>query len=335
MSESSDAVTNGPLAVHIEPLCGELIEAGWRPATVYRHRLLLRELDGWAQQEHPGRELRDEVVEEFFARRRQAGFTVRYSTTGMAPVLDRLRVKGAITSARVATASSPKGRPDNEKDPVLAAFVAYMRVERRFAASTVETRWDIARHFRATLPDDLAEVVPGHVVTFLLGEVERLKPSAAAKVGDGVRAFLRYLFATGALDRDLSSLALTVRAQRRSPLPKAVDPASVRAMLDSCDRTKAIGLRDLAVLTVMARLGLRAGEVAAISLDDIDWDAAELVVHGKGRRTERLPLPGDVGEVVATWLRDGRPACPSRALFVNLHGHYGGSMTSRTVAIRP
>jgi integrase/recombinase XerD len=243
-------------------------------------------------------------------------------------VLDRLRVKGAITSARVATASSPKGRPDNEKDPVLAAFVAYMRVERRFAASTVETRWDIARHFRATLPDDLAEVVPGHVITFLLGEVERLKPSAAAKVGDGVRAFLRYLFATGALDRDLSSLALTVRAQRRSPLPKAVDPASVRAMLDSCDRTKAIGLRDLAVLTVMARLGLRAGEVAAISLDDIDWDAAELVVHGKGRRTERLPLPGDVGEVVATWLRDGRPACPSRALFVNLHGHYGGSMTS-------
>lgn len=107
-----------------------------------------------------------------------------------------------------------------------------------------------------------------------------------------MRAFLRYLFITGVLDRDLSSLALTVRAQRRSPLPKAVDPTGVRAMLDGCDRTKAIGLRDLAILTAMVRLGLRSGEVAAITLDDIDWDAAELVVHGKGRRTERLPAAG-------------------------------------------
>jgi hypothetical protein len=185
MWESSETVGSGPLGVHIEPLCGELIEAGWRPATVHRHRLLLRELERWAEQAHPGRELCDEVVEEFFARRRQAGFTVRYSTTGMAPVLDRLRIRGAITSPRVATLSSRKGGPDNETDPVLVAFVAYMRVERRFAASTVETRWEIARHFRASLPDELGAIVPDHVVAFLLGEVERLKPSAAARSATG------------------------------------------------------------------------------------------------------------------------------------------------------
>ena len=78
-------------------------------------------------------------------------------------------------------------------------------------------------------------------------------------------------------------------------------------MLDGCDTGAPAGLRDLAMLTLLARLGLRAGEVAALSLDDIDWRAGEVTVTGKGRRSERLPLPADAGEAVAAYLRDGRP----------------------------
>jgi site-specific recombinase XerD len=81
----------------------------------------------------------------------------------------------------------------------------------------------------------------------------------------------------------------------------------------------------------MVRLGLRASEVAAMVLDDIDWTGAELVVHGKGRRTERLPLPGDVGEAIAAWLREGRPVCDSRAVFVNVRTHFGHTMTPQAV----
>jgi site-specific recombinase XerD len=328
-----DAVAAGPLVGHVEPLCEELIQAGWRPATVDSHRRLLRRLSRWMDEEHPGQELTDDMVAEFFRLRRQAGFTVRFSTTGMAPVLDRLRARGAIASSPGWQARDARKRsPEGETDPALAAYVRYMRIERRFAPTTILTRWEVARRFRAALDTELSDTQPDDVVRFLLGEVHRLKPSGAAKVGDGVRAFLRFLFATGVMENDLSPLALTVRAQRQSPLPKAIDTTTIKTILDSCDRTTAIGERDFGILTVMVRMGLRAGEVAAMGLDDVDWNAGELIVHGKGRRTERLPLPADVGEAIARWLQKGRPVCSTRAVFVNVRTRFGSPMTPGTVA---
>jgi site-specific recombinase XerD len=111
----------------------------------------------------------------------------------------------------------------------------------------------------------------------------------------------------------------SVAGWRLSALPKRLEPEQVDALLDSCDRSTSIGRRDLAILTVLARLGLRAGEVAALSLEDIDWRAGELVVHGKGNRSERLPLPHDVGDAIVGYLRDGRPAtAQDRAVFVRV-----------------
>jgi site-specific recombinase XerD len=97
------------------------------------------------------------------------------------------------------------------------------------------------------------------------------------------------------------------RRWRLAGLPQALEPGQVAALLASCDRGAAAGRRDFAMLTLMARLGLRAGEVAALSLDDIDWRAGELTVRGKGNRSERLPLTADAGEAIAGWLRAGRP----------------------------
>jgi integrase/recombinase XerD len=102
-------------------------------------------------------------------------------------------------------------------------------------------------------------------------------------------------------------------------LPKRLEPGQVDALLASCDRSTVIGRRDLAILTVLARLGLRAAEVAAMSLEDIDWRAGELVVRGKGARCERLPLPADVGEAIVGYLHDGRPASAlDRSVFVRV-----------------
>ncbi|MGH9071278.1 MAG: tyrosine-type recombinase/integrase [Acidimicrobiales bacterium] len=328
MAEANDGGRVDPLAAHIEGLCEELLAAGWRPATVESHHRLLGGLSRWAA----GKDLTEESVAEFFRLRREAGFTVRFSVTGMAPVLDRLRARGAIIPSAGEERQAERRGPDSEADPILAAYVRYMRVERRFAETTVRTRWDTARRFRCSLGGDLDRVEADDVTRFLLGEVRRLRSSGAAKVGDGVRAFLRFVFATDVMDKDLSGLALTVRARRQSPLPKTLDPATVAAILDSCECATTIGQRDFAILTVMVRLGMRAGEVAAMSLDDIDWDAAELVVHGKGLRTERLPLPVDVGEAIATWLRHGRPSCSARAVFVNVRTGCGDPMTAQSVA---
>ncbi|MGH8893535.1 MAG: tyrosine-type recombinase/integrase [Actinomycetes bacterium] len=103
-------------------------------------------------------------------------------------------------------------------------------------------------------------------------------------------------------------------------------------LLASCDRRSTFGRRDYAVLTVLARLGLRAGEVAALELTDIDWRAGELVVRGKGRRQERLPLPADVGEALVGWLRRGRPRCEATTVFTTVRAPHRG-LTSGVSAI--
>jgi site-specific recombinase XerD len=111
----------------------------------------------------------------------------------------------------------------------------------------------------------------------------------------------------------------SVAGWRLSGLPKRLKPGEVDALLASCDRSTVIGLRDLAILTVLSRLGLRAGEVAALSLEDVDWRAGELIVRGKGNRSEWLPLPHDVGEAIVGYLRDGRPTtAQDRAVFVRV-----------------
>jgi integrase/recombinase XerD len=102
-------------------------------------------------------------------------------------------------------------------------------------------------------------------------------------------------------------------------MPKALWPGQAAALLAGCDRSREIGRRDYAILVLLVRLGLRAGEVSALTLDDVDWRAGEIVVRGKGSRTERLPLPADVGEAIAAYLRRGRPVSQEREVF--LRGH--------------
>src|SRR5439155_22958185 len=125
---------------------------------------------------------------------------------------------------------------------------------------------------------------------------------------------LRFCFVEGLLGTDLSQAALTVTGRRRSSLPKAISRTDAAALLGACDRRTAMGRRDYAVIILLLRLGLRRGEVARLTLDDIDWRAAELVVHGKGGREDRLPLPADVGEAIASYLRRGRTASDRREL---------------------
>jgi integrase/recombinase XerD len=153
----------------------------------------------------------------------------------------------------------------------------------------------------------------------------RLGRRAAQLTVVALRSLLRFMHLEGALERSLAGAVPSVAGWRLSGLPKRLEPGEVDALLDSCDRSTVIGSRDLAILTVLARLGLRAGEVAGLSLEDIDWRAGELIVRGKGARSERLPLPHDVGEAVVGYLRDGRPAtAQDRMVFVRVRAPHHG-----------
>jgi integrase/recombinase XerD len=211
---------------------------------------------------------------------------------------------------------APSAAPD-----VLAEFGEYLRTQRRLAPLTISTRTDVVRRFlrwRAAGHGalDLHRLSVTDVHTFVVSEASRLRRGSINAVLEAVRSFLRYLFATGVTKLDLATALPSVAARRPPGLPRSVDAATMTALLSSCDRNTAMGLRDFAILTVMSRLGLRANEVAQMRLDDVDWRAGELLVHSKGGGDDRLPLPDDVGQALVAYLRHGRPATTTRVMFL-------------------
>ena len=144
----------------------------------------------------------------------------------------------------------------------------------------------------------------------------------------GLRSLLGFLHLRGLIGGPLADAVPSTASWRLSGLPRALEPEQLKALLDSCDRETAGGRRDYAVLVMLARLGLRAGEVAALGLEDVDWRAGELRITGKGRRAERLPLPADVGEAIVAYLQDGRPAtAQDRSLIVRVRAPHHAMTT--------
>jgi site-specific recombinase XerD len=167
---------------------------------------------------------------------------------------------------------------------------------------------------------------------FVLARAQQVAPARAKLAVTALRAFSRFLRLRGDVTEDLTSSALTVSRWRLSTLPTSISPEQVERMLAQCDRRTIVGRRNYAILLVLARLGLRAGEVVALTVDDADWDAGEVIVRGKGLRRERVPLPHDVGQALAAYLRAGRPRCSTRRLFVRMHAPRIGFTSSAAVS---
>jgi integrase len=131
-----------------------------------------------------------------------------------------------------------------------------------------------------------------------------------------LRAFLRYIHHRGLNPLALAGCVPSIRRWKLASLPTYLSAAQVQKVLDGCDRTTALGRRDYAILMMLAKLGLRADEVATLTLDDIDWRSGEMLVRAKGRQRARMPMPPDVGAAVVAYLRDGRPTSSCRRLFL-------------------
>ena len=258
-------------------------------------------------------DLSGERVEEFLAWQRAGGrHRGGWSRPGLVCLLDVLRGLGVLAAEPPAAHSSPT-------DLLLASFERYLLVERGLAPGTVGGYVAHARRFLdgRVAGGELAGLTAAEVTGAVLRvAVSGVSVSATQFFVSGLRAFLRFCFVEGLLQADLSPAALAVTGRRRSSLPKAISRSDAVALLDACDRRSALGRRDYALIIVLLRLGLRRGEVAALRLDDIDWRAGELVIHGKGGRSDRLPLPADVGAALAAYLRRGRPASARRELFL-------------------
>jgi integrase/recombinase XerD len=214
-------------------------------------------------------------------------------------------------------------------------FVGYLRSERGVSELTIDAYVIEVRRFLAGHDGgELRALTAADVSAAVLGEVGRRSPATVRRYGCALRSFLRYCYLSGLVDRDLSAAALPVSGRRRSLLPQGITPQQAKALLRVCDRRRAAGRRDYAVIVLMLRLGLRATEVATLRLDDLDWRAGQLTVRGKGSRVDQLPLPVDVGEAVAAYLRRGRPRTATvREVFLCLRPPHVGIRRGGVTAI--
>jgi len=305
----------GPLAAYRVGFGGELSGQGYTPGSVSLQLGLMAHVSRWlVSQGLTVGEFTPVRVAEFLEARRADGYTSRLSQRGLTPLLGYLRGLGVVPSPSAPAACTPV-------ELLVAAYRDYLACERGLAASTVCRRVAVARLFLSECerPDglDLQHLRAGDVTSFVVSQCRGRRAASAPMLVTGLRSLLRFLLVAGYTDRPLAQAVPTATVWAGGSLPRALGAEAIAAMRAGCDQHTAVGLRDLAILTVLQRLGLRAGEVAGLELADVDWRHGEIVVRGKGNRQERLPLPADVGEAVVAYLRH-RPRVECRALFVRV-----------------
>jgi len=213
---------------------------------------------------------------------------------------------------------------DDGSSVLLAEFRTWLDRQRGLSPVSVGCYSKQAKYFLAAVggPGAVSSLDAGRVTAFMVDYSQGRNTWSAKAMVTSLRAFLRFAHATGRTAVPLAGAVPAVASWRLAVLPRGVKAAEIAMLLAGCDRETAVGLRDYAVLSLLARLGLRGAEAAGLQFGDIDWRAGEITVTGKGSRAERLPLPAAAGEALAAWLTDGRPQCGSRAVFVTVRRPY-------------
>jgi len=316
MGKPSRVRVTGPLAPHTAGFRRELAGLGYTLNAASNQLQLMAHASRWLAHQGLGPEdLTSARVEEFLVDRRAKGYTLWLSPKAMVAMLDYLRGLGAVpTPAQVV--------PVTEDEQLQERYRAYLVQERGLAAGTIAGYLHVAKLFLVARAVDgelhLDRLGAAEVTDFVLVECTSRSVGSSKYIVCGLRSLLRYLYVAGVIEAALDAAVPTAAGWRLATIPVTFGRAEVARLLASCDRRTSFGRRDYAVLVVLSRLGLRAGEVAALELADLNWRAGELAVRGKGSRQERLPLPADVGEALAGWLRRGRPRCETDTVFTRI-----------------
>jgi site-specific recombinase XerD len=306
----------GPLASHVEAFAAQLLHKGYAQNTVRAKCDVLADLSRWLERRGlPLAALDEGRLTQFLVTRRRRNNTRRGDRATGHQLLEHLRGLEEIAAAVQGIDRTPLACLTRE-------FEEFLHAERGLASSTVCDYSDTARDFLADRFGGqalhLERLRPQDLHGFILREVQRVSRSHGKGAVTALRSFLRFLLQRGAIPTDLARTLPGVATWRLSHLPKSLPPEQVEQLLACCDRSTPTGKRDYAILLLLARLGLRGGEVLAMTLEDLDWERGEIVVRGKGQRLERLPLPADVGAALACYLRDVRPARTTRRVFIRM-----------------
>jgi site-specific recombinase XerD len=319
----------GPLGLHLDSFADWLLELGYPRQTGMQKLRLFAFLSRWLEQDKISIEQLDERRIEQFLKTQQKRLRrqrqVQHTLTQLLQHLRHLRV-----------VPEPQPPPvESSTERLLRHYERFLAQERGLSPATLYNYGAVARRFLAnalaTQALQLDRLAAKDINGFVLREKAVFSPKRVQLSTSALRSFLGFLYLQGQLATPLAASVPTVATWRLSELPQFLEPEQVQQIVQSCDRNSPCGRRDYAALLLLARLGLRAGEVVHLCLEDINWACGEVFIRGKSSREERLPLPSDVGRALAIYLQKDRPTCSSRRVFIRMKAPYVGFSTSVAV----
>jgi integrase/recombinase XerD len=310
----------GPLTAHVDGFWAQLQREGYSPLSAANLLRVAAHFSRWLEDHRLGLgDLCAERVASFLVHRRRQGYTQFLSPHALEPLIAYLGGIGVMVR--------PAAVVETPVDRMLSEYKEYLAQDRCLEASTIRAYSDKAREFAGVYFDTDSprwyQLTPSDISNYVIRESRRSNGNVKNKVTD-LRSLLRFLYARGYIQHDLADCVPAVAGWRLAWMPKALEPDQLARLLSMDRGRSATARRDAAIVRLMVRLGLRAGDVSALDLDDLDWRAGEIVVCGKGKRHSRLPLPHDVGKQLAAYLHRGRPHAPTRKVFLRSRAPYRG-----------
>lgn len=320
----------GPLGSHIDLYSARLLKEGHCRQSAWRCLRVVGDFSRWlAGKQLDLRDLDEGAVAQYQVFRVHHRCPFASDQPALNRLLVVLREVGAIGQK-----ASVRLTPHEQ---IFEDFGQYLDRECGLASVTIIRHLPVVRRFlRETCVcglGDFAKLSRADVTGYVERHAQDWSAATAKSMCWTLRAFLRYLLCKGLVSLDLADCVPSVRHWRFSALPTYLSAEQVQQVLDGCDRRTAIGRRDYAIVILLARLGLRANEVATLALDNVDWRSGQMLIHGKGRQQTQMPLPPDVGAAIAAYLQDGRPASDSRRMFLRDLAPNVGFTTSGAVSV--
>lgn len=330
-----ECLQRNPLAAHLDSFAASLAEDFYAVSTVRSKVLWIVQLGWWLQEKQIiVAQLDERIIDTFLKELRQQGRLRRGQGASTVQFLIHLQNQGAIPCPETVCDKSPLAE-------LMRQYERHLRMERGLTTATVVNYLPIIHHFLLHRfgdgPLHIEALKSPDISTYILAHAHSQSVKRAQLMVTALRSFFRFLLLSAKIQVDLAACVPTVADWRLSSVPKYLAEEDIQRLLDACDRSMSTGRRDYAVLLLLARLGLRAGEIVALEIGDINWRAGEMMVRGKGLIHDRLPLLTEVGEALATYLRTARPRTRTCRVFIRMkapHTGFAGPSTVSTIVRR-
>lgn len=334
-SSTIDRLRQGPLSEHLDAYAASVAAQGYGRGSIRAQIVVIADLSRWLKRKQiDAHDLDSNVVDRFLRLRRNQQRVRRGDPKTLERLLAMLSQTGVVKQHQ-------EPAEDNARSRAIGEFQLYLLQERGLSQSTLHNYVPVIEQF---LSERFHHRAPNFgmlrapdVTGFVVRHAHQLSPGRAKLMVTALRSFFRYLRHRGAMSTDLAGCVPTVPNWSLSTLPKFLPAGDVERLLECCDRKTSVGRRNHAILLLLARLGVRAGEVVGLNLDDIDWSTGLITIRGKGGKPAQLPLPPDVGEALSAYLRLDRPLSATRSVFIRHRAPlvgFGNSSTISSIVMR-